>query len=145
MQIAGRYTFEAPVERVWDLLMDTTAVAACIPGCRELRPIGGDRYAAELVVAIAAITGSYSATVAMLDKAAPRSYRLVVDGAGRGGFVKGDAAISLTAQGERTLVSVAGQGQVGGAVARVGQRLIESAGRMLMDRFFACLAARIKT
>ena len=143
MRIDGRYTFEAPGSRVWELLMDTTAVAACIPGCRELRPIGGDRYEAELVVAIAAVTGSYRATVAMLNKVEPHSYRLVVDGTGRGGFVKGEAAVTLAAEGDRTIVSVAGSGQVGGTIARVGQRLIEGAGRMLMDRFFGCLAAKV--
>jgi carbon monoxide dehydrogenase subunit G len=143
MQIAGSYPFDAPVERVWDLLMDTAAVAACIPGCRELRPLGGDRYEAELTVAVAAVTGQYRATVAMLDKVPPSSYRLVIEGTGRGGFVKGDASVSLTAQGAGTLVTVGGQGQVGGAIARVGQRLIESAGRMLMDRFFGCLASRL--
>ena len=143
MHINGRYTFEATVERVWDLLMDTTAVASCIPGCRELRPLGEDRYQAELVVSLAAVTGNYTATVCMLDKTAPRSYRLVIDGTGRGGFVKGDAAVSLERQGEATVVNVAGQGEVGGPVARVGQRLIESAGRMLMDRFFNCLSAKL--
>lgn len=143
MELQGTYSFDAPLERVWDLLMDTGVVASCIPGCRELRPLGGDSYEAELTVAIAAVTGQYKATVAMLDKAPPGFYRLVVEGTGRGGFVKGDAAIALEAQDARTIVRVTGQGQVGGAIARVGQRLIEGAGRMLMDRFFACLAARI--
>jgi carbon monoxide dehydrogenase subunit G len=143
MQITASYPFNAPVERVWDLLMDTTAIASCIPGCRELRPLGGDRYQAELTVAIAAVTGQYRATVAMLDKAPPRSYRLVIDGTGRGGFMKGEASISLSPEGDGTLVSVAGEGQVGGAIARVGQRLIESAARMLMDRFFTCLSAKL--
>jgi uncharacterized protein len=143
MEIKNTYVFDAPVDRVWDLLMDTGAVASCIPGCRELREVGPDRYEADLAISVAAITGNFAATVAMEDKIAPQSYRLVVQGTGRTGFIRGQAAIALTAARERTLVEVAADAHVGGAVARVGQRLLEGVGRMMMDRFFGCLAAKL--
>lgn len=139
MQVKASYSFDAPVERVWALLMDTSVIAGCLPGCKELRPLGGDRYQAELVVAVAAVTGNYAATVAIEDKIPPHAYTLAVDGSGRAGFVNGRAAIRLTANGSQTVVEVAAEGQVGGAVARVGQRLLEGVGRMMMDRFFQCL------
>lgn len=139
MEIKGSYTFNAPVDTVWALLMDTTVIASCLPGCRELRPLGGDRYQAELAVAVAAVSGNFAGTVAIEDKVPPRSYRLVVEGTGRAGFVKGQAAITLSPQNGHTIVDVAGQGQVGGAIARVGQRLIEGVGRMMMDKFYGCL------
>jgi uncharacterized protein len=144
MEIKGTYTFDAPVSRAWDLLLDTREVAGCIPGCRELRPIGEDRYQAELVVAVSAITGSYQITVAIEDKIPPASYRLMVQGTGRTGFVNGEAAVALSPDGERTRVDVAAKADVGGAVARVGQRLLEGVARMMMDRFFACLAAKAR-
>ena len=143
MEIKGSYTFNAPVDTVWALLMDTTVIASCLPGCRELRPIGEDRYQADLAVAVAAVSGNFAGTVAIEDKVPPRSYRLVVEGTGRAGFVKGQAAITLTPQGEQTIVDVAGQGQIGGAIARVGQRLIEGVGRMMMDKFYGCLMSRL--
>ena len=71
MEIKGTYTFKAPRERVWALLMDTTAIAGCIPGCDALEPVGEDRYRATLTVALAAVTGTYQGTVAMVDKQAP--------------------------------------------------------------------------
>jgi len=144
MQLKGVYEFAAPVERVWDLLMDTTAIAACLPGCRELRDLGEDRYQAELVVVVAAITGNYGATIAIEDKVPPRSYRLVVQGTGRTGFVKGVATMTLEAMAKGTAVHVDANADVGGAVARVGQRLIEGVARTTMNRFFACLASRLK-
>lgn len=142
MNIKGTYVFDAPAARVWDLLMDTHAIAACVPGCKELRPVGEDRYQADLTVAVAAITGNYAATITMTDKAQPVSYRLLVDGTGRMGFVKGDALIALKEEDHKTTVSVEARADIGGAVARVGQRLIEGVARMMMDRFFSCLRTR---
>jgi carbon monoxide dehydrogenase subunit G len=144
MELASTYTFDAPLEKVWDLLMDTVAIASCVPGCRELRPIGDDRYQAELVVTVAAISGNFEATVALEDKVPPNSYRLVVEGTGRIGFVKGSAQIELEPASPGTVVKVAASAEVGGAVARVGQRLLEGVGRMTMDRFFACMAGKVK-
>ena len=143
MDITGTYTFDASPDRVWNLLMDTAALCGCIPGCKELRPLGDDKYAAELVVGIAAISGTYSATVTLAEKTPPSSYRLLVDAKGRTGFVKGNAAITLTAAGDGTTVDVAATADVGGMIARVGQRMIEGVARMTMDRFFACLGKKL--
>ncbi len=143
MQITGKYAFSAPPQAMWDLLMDTKAIADCIPGCKELRPLGDDKYAAELVVGIAAITGNYNATVTLAEKTPPESYRLVVDASGRPGFVKASAVIALAAEGEGTAVSVTATADVGGTIARVGQRMIEGVARMSMDGFFACLAKKL--
>ncbi|MQA29349.1 MAG: carbon monoxide dehydrogenase [Luteitalea sp.] len=139
MDIKGSYTFDAPASRVWELLMDPAAIAGCIPGCRELSPLGEDRYRAVLVVPVSAITGNYTGTIAVTDKVPLQSYRLNVEGNGRGGFVRGQTAITLTDAGAQTIVAVDGQVQVGGAIARVGQRLLEGVSRMLMDQFYACL------
>ena len=143
MQINGSYVFEAPAARVWDLLMNTEAIAACVPGCQELTPIGDDRYRAKLSVAISAVTGSYDATIALEDKMAPHGYTLRVDGQGRPGFVKGTSRVQLVDQQGSTRVDVSADVQVGGAVARVGQRLLEGVGRTMMNRFFACLGSRL--
>ena len=143
MQLEATYVFEAPVERVWALLMDTDAVAACLPGCKGLHPIGEDRYEAELAVAVAAISGSFKGTIALQDKVPPRSYRLLVDGSGKPGFVKGHADVTLVPDGEKTTVQIKAVADPGGMIARVGQRLLEGVARMTMDRFYGCLAKRL--
>jgi hypothetical protein len=92
---------------------------------------------------IAAITGRYEGTVEMRDLDPPSSYRLVVEGRGKQGFVTGGGAISLRDTDGGTRVTVDGTVQVGGTVARVGQRLIGSVAKMMMNRFFACLQDRL--
>jgi carbon monoxide dehydrogenase subunit G len=143
MNIDSTYTFEGPVTTVWALLMDTSAIAGCVPGCRELRPDGEDRYRAELTAPVAAVSGQFEATIALEDKAPPHSYTLVVQATGRPGFVRGHAIVTLTDADQRTSVHVAAQADVGGAIARVGQRLLEGAARMMMDRFFECLGRKL--
>lgn len=143
MDITGTYTFDAPVGRVWDCLMDTAAIAACIPGCETLEPDGEDRYRARLTVALAAISGTYDGTVVISDKIPGASYRLSVEGQGRPGFVKGSAAIALRPEGAATVVDLSGTVQTGGPIARVGQRLISGVSKMMQDRFFACLKKKL--
>jgi carbon monoxide dehydrogenase subunit G len=130
----------APCERVWDVLMDTDAIGRCLPGCKGLNPIGPDRYEVELGVTVAAIAGSFKGTVALEDKNPPNRYTLVVEGNGRQGFIKGRAHVTLVPDGDRTRVEIAAQADVGGMIARVGQRLLEGVARTMMDRFYACLA-----
>jgi len=142
MDVSGSYTFTAPPVDVWKLLNDPIVVASCLPGCDRLEPIDEEHYRAELTLAIAAVTGRYSGTVAILDKRPPHSYRLVVQGQGSPGFVMGEATVELVELQESTIVNVRGQGQVGGLMARVGQRLLGAASKMMMDRFFGCLQAK---
>jgi hypothetical protein len=124
------------------MLNDPEVIASCLPGCDRLEPLGDDRFKANLTLAVAAISGQYTGTVAIVDKQPPQSYRLVVEGSGKAGFVKGEARVELVDESGATTVQVSGQGQVGGLMARVGQRLLGSVSQMMMDRFFACLRTK---
>ena len=148
MDITGTYTFTAPPARVWALLMDPVAIASCIPGCDRLEPDGVDRYKAAITLGMAAITGHYEGTVTIADKIEPASYTLMVEGQGRPGFVKGTVTIALRevatdSGGASTIVDVNGTAQTGGTIARLGQRLIGSAAKMMQDRFFACMQSKL--
>lgn len=143
MDITGSYTFNAPPDRVWDVMMDPPVIASCIPGCDRLEPDGVDRYRAGITIGLAAITGTYEGTVVISEKIEKSSYRLSVEGQGRPGFVKGQATIALRADGGGTVVDVVGTVQTGGAIARLGQRLIASAAKMMQDRFFACMQSKV--
>jgi carbon monoxide dehydrogenase subunit G len=142
MEISGSYTFNAPPDRVWALLMDPAVLSACIPGCDRFEPDGADRYAVTLTIGLAAITGTYDGTVVLTDMVPNTSYGLVVEGQGRPGFVKGTSAITLRGEGAATVVDVTANVQTGGAIARLGQRLIGGVAKMMMDRFFACLQSK---
>ena len=144
MDISGTYTFDAPPDRVWALLMDPAVISACIPGCDKFEPDGENSYRVRLKVALAAITGTYEGTVTLTDQVPPTSYRLVAEGQGRPGFVKGSVGRSRCAPtAPTTVVDVSGTVQTGGAIARLGQRLIGGVSKMMLDLFIACLQGKL--
>ncbi len=145
MDISGSYTFDAPPDRVWALLMDPAVIASCIPGCDTFEPTGADTYRVRLSVALAAITGTYDGTVTLADQVPNTSYRLVAEGKGRPGFLNGSSDIRLRADGATTVVDVTGTVQTGGPIARLGQRLIGGVSKMMLDRFFASLQSKLAT
>ncbi len=128
--------------------MDPAEIASCIPGCERLEPDGADRYKTAITIRMAAITGTYDGVVTITEKHDAASYRLAVEGQGRAGFVKGDAVITLReavsdSGAATTIVDVKGTAQTGGTIARLGQRLVASAAKMMQDRFFACMQAKV--
>ncbi|HTI43282.1 MAG TPA: carbon monoxide dehydrogenase subunit G [Vicinamibacterales bacterium] len=145
MEITATYKFAATQQQVWTLLMDPEAIKSCLPGCKELRPTGENRYQAEMSIGVAAVTGTFTSIVTLSDLQPPNSYRLSVDATGKPGFAKGSATIVLRATTAGTEVDVTATSEVGGLIARVGQRLIDGVARMTMDRFFGCLASRATT
>lgn len=146
MDLSANYTFDAPRQRVWDLLVDPKIIANCLPGCESLEPTGIDSFEAKLTVNLAAITGRFVGTVQMTDKSMPSRYTLKVEGRGTPGFVDGSANISLTdTENNGTTVCVSGTANFGGTIARVGQRLLSSVSKMMIDRFFSCLQQAISS
>ena len=143
MKVEGSYTFDAPRERVWSVLLDPGALKNCVPGCETMTPTGPDQYEATMKVGVAAIRGSYKGTIRITEKNEPSGYQLQVEGRGGPGFVKGTAQIQLVDQGQSTQVNVQGDGQVGGTVAGVGQRMLGGVAKMLMGQFFDCLKKQL--
>lgn len=145
MVFQSRHEFAAQPEAVFDAMTDPHVVAACLPGCDGLDPIGENRYEATMTVGVAAIKGRFRGTVELCDLQRPSSYALRVNGRGSIGFSKGEARIAIEAQGEGSLVSVEAKAQVGGAVARVGQRLLAGTAKTMADKFFASLRDHVDT
>ena len=139
MKVTGTYTFNAPAAQVWDTLMDPQVLAGCIPGCEGLEPTGEGAYQAVINVGIGPVRGRYNAKIMLLDRVPPRSYRLVIEGNGSIGFANGEAQVTLVDEDGRTTVNVDSDAQAGGTVARVGQRMMGSVAKGMLDRFFGCL------
>ena len=144
MKINGSYEFDASAESVWDSLTDPEKLAGCIPGCEGLEPVGDDEYQTTMTVGIGPVRGKYNAKIMMRDKIPYSFFRLVIEGNGPTGFVNAEASITLEEKDGRTTVSVDSDAQVGGTVARVGQRLMDSVARMMMGNFFGCLQETVK-
>ena len=142
MKLSGAYRFDVPRERLWQTLMDTAAVGACIPGVSAFTPLGDDRYEIELSVRVGIVSGSYRGTLAITDVVEPESYRMTVEGSGARTEIRGSGSLALADDGEGTELSFDGDVQVTGVLARVGQRLMGTVAKTQIDRFFECLRAK---
>jgi len=145
MKLEGTNTLPAPVETVWRAVNDPEVLRRCVPGLRELTETAPDAYAAVLAVGVAAVRGTYKGTLAITDKRAPAHCKLVIEGAGGPGFMKGEGVVDLEPDGDRTLVRWTGELQVGGLIAGVGQRMLGGVGKMLVGQFFKSLEQHLGT
>ena len=144
MKIEGTQELHAPRERVYAALTDPQVLQRCIPGCESLEKTGDDTYAVTIKAGIGAIKGTFKGNVRLEDMRAPEHYRIVVDGKGGPGFVKGSGDFDLEDTGGATLIRYTGEMQVGGAIAGIGQRMIEGAAKMMASRFFKTLETEAK-
>ena len=144
MKVEGTFTIEAEREKVWDMLMSPETLAGCIPGCESFEPVDDDTYNVKMRVGVAAVRGNYTGSVTIADRQHLESYKMVVQGRGRGGSVRGEGLLTFTDIEGGTQIGVVGDAQVTGVVARVGQRLMGNASRMLMNQFFNCLKSKIE-
>ena len=140
MKLTGNYQINAPLATVWGAITEPESLKGCIPGCQRLDDVGNGDYEASISASLGPVRGNFRAKVSIRDWNPYESYRMVISANGTPGFVNGEAFISLSEDGGLTTVSVDGDGQAGGLLARVGQRMMESVGRNMMDRFFNCLA-----
>lgn len=152
MKISGSYTLPVAPERAYQILQDPAILARAMPGCESLEKIGPDEYRMKMKVLLAAISGQFDGKVRIADQSPPTSFRLIVEGSGRIGFLKGDGLLTLSPaatvpvfpatalEPTSTIVSYQGEAQVGGTLAAVGQRFIDGTAKMMIKRFFDTLA-----
>jgi uncharacterized protein len=133
MKLSGEYVFAAEVQEVWDALFDPAVLAAVLPGCEKLELVDGS-YLGEIKVKIGPIQGKFTGKVDLLDQVPPTSYRMVIDGKGAQGFVKATARIALEPQGNSTKITYDSDAQVGGKIATVGERLIETSAKAIVKQ-----------
>jgi uncharacterized protein len=140
VKISGSHTLPVPPERAYQILQDPVELARAIPGCEGLEKIGPDEYRMKMKLALAALAGQFEGKVRIADQSPPASFRLVVEGSGRIGFMKGEGLLQLSPQDGGTEVKYDGDAQVGGTLAAVGQRLIDGTSKMMIKKFFEKLA-----
>ncbi len=136
MKIEGTYTFQAPQQRVWEVLNNPAYLQQALPGCEKLEETEPGKYDLYLKIGIAAVKGKYKGKMEIADPQPPNKVRLVGEGKGLPGYVKGEAIVSLTTEGEGTQLAYDGDVQVGGLLAGVGQRMIGGVAKMMLEHFF---------
>jgi uncharacterized protein len=144
MKVHGSYKLSATPDRAYAILQDPEVLARCMPGCDELVRIGEDEYRMKMKMALASISGLFDGTVRIADSDPPSSFRLVVEGKGKIGFLRGDGLLRLTPDGDGTEVGYDGEVHVGGTIAAVGQRLLDTTARMIIKKFFDKLSESVR-
>jgi uncharacterized protein len=143
MKIQATYEYKAPPEKVFNALIDPAVLQKCIEGCEAMEKTGEDSYDAKLRIGVAGIKGNYTGKVRIAEKKPPQSFTLQAEGNGAPGWVKGTAKIQIAAKGEGTELQCEADGQVGGLIAAIGSRLIEAAGKKMLQDFLRKLGEQV--
>ena len=144
MKLEGTYELHAPRERVYQSLINADVLQRCIPGCERLEKTADNAYSVTIRTGVGSIKGIFNGTVKLEDMRPPEHYRIVVEGKGTPGFLKGSGDLDLEAQGDATSIKYVGDVQVGGTIASVGQRMIQATAKMMATQFFTALEAEAK-
>ena len=132
MKLDGEYTFNGPREAVWELLQDPDVLKAAMPGAKELEKTGEDEYKANLQVRVGPVNGVFATKISLTDKTPPERYTMLVDSKGSTGHAKGSALVTLTEQEDATtLMKYEAKLHVGGRIASVGQRMLDTVSKSL--------------
>lgn len=133
MKLQGEYAFDGPREKVWELVRDPEVLATALPGTQEMNKVSDTEYEGKMHVRIGPVGGIFSGRVVVSNEVPPESYTLSVEGRGAPGFGRGSGDVQLIDQGDgTTLMTYEGELQIGGKLAGVGQRLIESVSKSMV-------------
>jgi carbon monoxide dehydrogenase subunit G len=137
MKISGQNTVAAPVQQVWDALLDPAVLVRTIPGCERLEETSDHTYAMTVSAGVAAIKGTYDGTCALSDLDEPASLTMKVQGAGGPGTIDATVAVSFGDNGDgTTLLEYDADAVVGGMIGGVGQRMLSSVSKRMAGEFF---------
>ncbi|MEY4107753.1 MAG: hypothetical protein RL181_2095 [Bacteroidota bacterium] len=146
MKLTGARTFNASASRIWDLLMDTEALARITPGISRLEATGPDTYRAIADVKIGPVSGSFTGKVDLLEKNAPQGFTLHVEQNSKIGNVSADIRLELDEKAPgQTELRFDGLANMSGLLARTGQRVMSGVANTLTEQFFKALEAELQT
>ncbi|HEY5609255.1 MAG TPA: carbon monoxide dehydrogenase subunit G [Alphaproteobacteria bacterium] len=141
MDMTGEYRIPAPRDAVWAALNDPEVLKQVIPGCEELNKISDTELTAKVAAKVGPVSARFAGKVTLSDINPPESYTISGEGQGGvAGFAKGGATVHLDADGNATILKYTAKAQVGGKLAQIGSRLIDSTARKMADEFFAKFA-----
>ncbi len=145
MDMSGERRIQAPRQRVWDALNDPEMLRASIPGCESVTRTAEDAFEAKVALKIGPMAAKFGGKVKLENINAPASYTITGEGNGGAmGFAKGGADVALEELGPgETLLKYTVKAQVGGKMAQLGARLIDSTAKQMSDQFFDRFAAAV--
>ena len=132
MKIKGKHTLSVPRDVVWEAILDPDVLSRTLPGCEDMAPVGDNRFRGKLKMKVGPVQGLFEGGVELLDLDPPNGYNLKMDGKGAPGFVNGTGSLRLEDTDDAgTLLHYDIDAKVGGRIAAVGQRLLDSSAKVL--------------
>ncbi len=145
MKLSGEFVFDGNQNEVWELLRDPDELAKALPGTQSLEKVSENEYTGKMHVRVGPVSGIFAGKLTISDEVPPDSYTMQVDGRGAPGFVKGTGSIQLTPQDDgKTRMQYIGDIQIGGRLASVGQRLIDSVSKSMVRQGLETLNMALK-
>jgi len=142
--IEGEERIAASVDKVWEALNDVEVLKECIPGCESLEKTSDNEMSAVVSLKIGPIKAKFNGAVELVNLTPPTAY--TIQGEGKGGiagFAKGGADVTLEADGNETILRYSAKADVGGKIAQLGSRLIDSTSRKLAGQFFSSFNEKV--
>ncbi len=137
MELTGTHELSQPPEVVWAALFDPTVLKGAIPGCEDLDQTGENAFTATVKLKIGPVSARFKGDVELSEMVPPQSCLLSGKGSGGiAGFAKGSARVELTPQGGGTVLTYTADAALGGKLASLGSRLIQSSANKLANEFF---------
>ena len=137
MKVEGAAVLNAPVDKVWDALLDPSVLVATIPGCERLEATGENAYAMTVTAGVATIKGTYAGTCELSDLTPHESLLLKASGSGAPGTVGADVRVRFTDRGDGTTgLAYEADAVIGGMIGGVGQRMLTSVSKRMAGEFF---------
>ncbi len=145
MDMSGERRLPASRQTVWDALNNPAILKGAIPGCEKLDATSPTEMTATAAIKVGPIAARFNGKVTLSDIDAPNGYTIAGEGQGGvAGFAKGGAKVHLTdAEDGGTLLRYEVQAQVGGKIAQLGARLIDSTAKQMADAFFDNIAREL--
>ena len=145
MKLQGEYLFDGPREEVWEIVRDPEVLATALPGTQSLELVGEGEYAGKMHIRIGPVAGVFAGKIVVSDEVPPERCTLTVEGKGAPGFGSGTGHVELVElEDNQTLLKYEGDMQVGGRIASVGQRLIDTASRSMIAQGLESLNNSLK-
>jgi carbon monoxide dehydrogenase subunit G len=145
VKLKGEYTFDGPQEEVWEMLRDPEVLAAALPGTKSLEQVSENEYEGEMDIRVGPVGGAFSGRIVVSDEQPTERCTLTVEGKGSPGFVKGTGSIQLAVQEATiTLMRYEGDLQIGGRLASVGQRMLDTASKSMVNQALEAINAALQ-
>jgi carbon monoxide dehydrogenase subunit G len=147
MILSGTFAFNGPRMTVWELLQDPAVLAKALPGTKTLTQTSEDHYEGVMKVTVGPMTAAeFVVKVELRDKVEPEKFVMHIDGKGGVGFTSGTATIELEElPGPVTVMTYTSDVQIGGRMAGVGQRLLESVSKMMTKQALEALNKELQS